>query len=186
MNKIFSKGIDLSEHQGSVNFNKLKSSGIDFVLLRAGYGSANRYPEQYDARFEEYYKKAKAAGLGVGAYWYSYAENADMAADEATSFIKALKGKQFDYPVYIDLEEDSIARKLGKTKYSDIAAKILSTVESNGYWVGIYASLYYLSDRLDMSKLSRYAVWCAQWNDVCQYENAGIWQYTNSHTVNGV
>lgn len=131
-------------------------------------------------------KKRKAAGLGVGAYWYSYAETADMAADEAASFIKALKGKQFDYPVYIDLEEDDIARKLGKTKYSEIAAKILSTVESNGYWVGIYASLYYLSDRLDMTKLSRYAVWCAQWNDVCQYENAGIWQYTNSHTVNGV
>lgn len=88
--------------------------------------------------------------------------------------------------MYIDLEEDEISKRLGKAKYSSIAAEILSTVESNGYWVGIYASLYYLSDRLDMSKLSRYAVWCAQWNDVCQYENAGIWQYTNSYTVNGV
>lgn len=185
-NKIFSKGIDLSEHNGTVNFDKLKASGIDFVLLRAGYGSANKYPEQYDARFEEYYRKAKAAGLGVGAYWYSYANNADMAADEAASFIKALKGKQFDYPVYIDLEEDKIAGQLGKTEYSNVAAKILSTVESHGYWVGIYASLYYLSNRLDMSKLSRYAVWCAQWNDVCQYENAGIWQYTNNLDANGV
>lgn len=186
MTKIFSKGIDLSEHQGTVNFDKLKASGVDFVLLRAGYGSANLYPEQYDARFEEYYKKAKAAGLGVGAYWYSYATNPNMAADEAASFIKALKGKQFDYPVYIDLEEDNIARHLGKAKYSDVAAKILNTVESNGYWVGIYASLYYLTNMLDMSKLSRYAVWCAQWNDTCQYENAGIWQYTNEYFVNGV
>lgn len=186
MTKIFSKGIDLSEHNGTVNFDKLKASGIDFVLLRAGYGSANRYPEQCDARFEEHYQKAKAAGLGVGAYWYSYASNADMAADEAASFITALKGKQFDYPVYIDLEEDDIARKLGKAKYSDVAAKILSTVERNGYWVGIYTSLHYLTSCLDMSKLSRYAVWCAQWNDVCQYENAGIWQYTNEHTANGV
>ena len=184
--KIFSKGVDLSEHQGTVDFNKLKASGIDFVILRAGYGSANLYPEQYDARFEEYYKKAKAAGLGVGAYWYSYAESLNMARDEAESFITALKGKQFDYPVYIDLEEDEISKRLGKAKYSDVAAKILSTVESNGYWVGIYASLYYLSNMLDMSKLSRYSVWCAQWNDVCQYENAGIWQYTNSHTVNGI
>lgn len=184
--KIFSKGIDLSEHQGTVDFAKLKASGIDFVLLRAGYGSANKYPHQYDTKFEEYYQKAKAAGLGVGAYWYSYAENADMAADEAASFIKALKGKQFDYPVYIDLEEDKIAGQLGKTEYSNVAAKILSTVESNGYWVGIYASLYYLSNRLDMSKLSRYAVWCAQWNNVCEYENVGIWQYTNVHSVNGV
>lgn len=184
--KIFSKGIDLSEHQSSVDFAKIKASGIDFVLLRAGYGSANRYPEQYDARFEEYYKKAKAAGLGVGAYWYSYAENAGMASDEAASFMKALKGKQFDYPVYIDLEEDGISKRLGKAKYSSIAAEILRTVESNGYWVGIYASLYYLSNRLDMTKLSRYAVWCAQWNDCCQYENAGIWQYTNNLGVNGV
>lgn len=186
MAKIFSKGIDLSEHQGTVDFAKLKASGIDFVLLRAGYGSANRYPEQYDARFEEYYQKAKAAGLGVGAYWYSYAENADMAADEAASFLTALNGKQFDYPVYIDLEEDKIADQLGKTEYSNVAAKILSTVESHGYWVGIYASLYYLSTRLDMSKLSRYAVWCAQWNNECQYENAGIWQYTNNLAANGV
>ncbi len=184
--KIFSKGIDLSEHQGSVDFNKLKASGVDFVLLRAGYGSANKYPHQYDAKFEEYYKKAKAAGLGVGAYWYSYAENADMAGDEAASFITVLKGKQFDYPVYIDLEEDNIAHLLGKAAYSSIAAKILSTVESNGYWVGIYASLYYLTSCLDMAKLSRYAVWCAQWNDVCEYENAGIWQYTNEHSVNGI
>lgn len=186
MVKIFSKGIDLSEHNGTVNFDKLKASGIDFVLLRAGYGSANKYPEQYDARFEEYYQKAKAAGLGVGAYWYSYANNADMAADEAASFIKALKGKQFDYPVYIDLEEDKIADQLGKAEYSNVAAKILSTVENNGYWVGIYVSLYYLLYKLDMSKLSRYAVWCAQWNNVCEYENAGIWQYTNEHSVNGV
>lgn len=186
MTKIFSKGIDLSEHQGTVDFDKLKASGIDFVLLRAGYGSAKLYPEQYDAKFEEYYKKAKATGLGVGAYWYSYATDMDMAADEAASFIKALRGKQFDYPVYIDLEEDNIAKHLGKTKYSNVAAKILSTVESNGYWVGVYASLSYLSNMLDMSKLSRYAVWCAQWNDVCQYENAGIWQYTNEHSVNGI
>ena len=186
MSKIFSKGIDLSEHNGIVDFNKLKASGIDFVLIRAGYGSANKYPEQYDTMFEEYYQKAKAAGLGVGAYWYSYAENADMAADEAASFIKALKGKQFDYPVYIDLEEDEISRQLGVAAYSDIAAKILSTVESNGYWVGIYASLYYILYKLDMLKLSRYAVWCAQWNNVCEYENAGIWQYTNEHSVNGV
>ena len=69
MSKIFSKGIDISEHQGSVDFNKLKASGIDFVLLRAGYGSENRYPEQYDAKLEEYSKKAKAEGLGGGAYW---------------------------------------------------------------------------------------------------------------------
>lgn len=186
MRTIFSKGVDLSEHNGTVDFAKLKAAGIDFVIIRAGYGSANKYPEQYDAKFEEYYSKAKAAGLGVGAYWYSYAKNAEMAADEATSFITALKGKQFDYPVYIDLEEDEISKRLGKAKYSSIAAKILSTVESNGCWVGIYASLYYLTNCLDMTKLSQYAVWCAQWNDVCEYENAGIWQYTNEHSVNGI
>ena len=185
MTKIFSKGVDLSEHNGTVNFDKLKASGINFVLIRAGYGSANKYPEQYDTKFEEYYQKAKAAGLDVGAYWYSYAKDTAMAADEAASFIKALKGKQFDYPVYIDLEEDKIAGQLGKAEYSNVAAKILSAVESNGYWVGIYASLYYLTNMLDMSKLSRYAVWCAQWNDTCQYENAGIWQYTNNLAVNG-
>lgn len=182
---IFSKGVDLSEHKGTVDFAKLKAAGIDFVLLRAGYGSANKYPDQYDTRFEEYYSKAKAAGLGVGAYWYSYAKDTSMGADEGASFITALKGKQFDYPVYIDAEEDKIAGTLGKAEYTNVIGKIIDTVEKAGYWTGVYASLYYLNNRLDMTKLSRYAVWCAQWNDVCQYENAGIWQYTNNLAVNG-
>jgi len=186
MSSIIAKGLDLSEHQGNVDFNKLKAAGIDFVLLRAGYGSANKYPDQYDTRFDEYYTKAKAAGLGVGAYWYSYAKDESMAKDEADSFLTKLKGKQFDYPVYIDAEEDKIAGQLGKDAYTKVIDKFLNAVESAGYWVGLYCSLYYLNNRVDMTKLSKYAVWCAQWNDTCQYENAGIWQYTNKLRVNGV
>lgn len=126
MAKIFSKGIDLSEHQGSVDFNKLKATGIDFVLLRAGYGSANRYPEQYDTRFEEYYKKAKAAGLGVGAYWYSYAENADMAADEAASFIKALRVNSLIILCILTLRKTALQESLVKQNTATLRLKSLA------------------------------------------------------------
>ena len=183
---IYARGLDLSEHNGTVDFTKVKAAGFDFVLIRAGYGSANKYPEQYDTRFEEYYMQAKAAGLHVGAYWYSYAKDLSMAEDEATSFITALKGKQFDYPVYIDAEEDNIANLLGKATYTNVIQRVIDKVERAGYWTGLYASLNYLSNKFDMTKLSKYAVWCAQWNDTCQYENAGLWQNANNGVVSGI
>ena len=71
-------GLDLSVHNGNLDFNAIKAAGNDFVILRAGYGSAI---SQKDTRFEEYYKKAREAGLKIGAYWYSYALNTAQAVD---------------------------------------------------------------------------------------------------------
>ena len=185
MSDFLYRGIDLSEHNGTVNFDTLKRYGVDFVLLRAGYGSANKYPEQYDTKFEEYYQKAKAAGLGVGAYWYSYAGDMQSAEDEIKAFATVLEGKTFEYPVYFDLEESSVASAVGRTTYTDIAKYMIDTLESMGYWVGLYASLSFLSNKLDMLKLKRFAVWCAQWNNSCDYNGAGMWQYCNDLKVPG-
>lgn len=96
------KGIDVSTFQGNIDFKKVKASGIDFVILRAGYG---RETSQKDAKFEQNYKNAKAAGLKVGAYWYSYADSVEDAKKEAEACISVIKGKQFEYPIYFDLEE---------------------------------------------------------------------------------
>lgn len=97
--KPLPNGIDLSCHNGSIDWTKVKA---DFVILRAGYGKETN---QVDSRFEEYYSNAKAHGIPVGAYWYSYAMSIEEAIQEAEVFISTIKGKQFEYPVFYDVEE---------------------------------------------------------------------------------
>ena len=103
------KGIDVSKWQESIDFTKVKNAGIEFVIIRAGYGNGNK-----DGCFEQNYSRAKAAGLAVGAYWYSYATSAAGAKQEAQKCAAILKGKQFEYPVYFDLEEKSQLEKAKK------------------------------------------------------------------------
>ena len=95
-------GIDVSEWQGHVDFNAVKASGVKFVLIRAGYG---RSASQEDRYFAEHYTQAKAAGLQVGAYWYSYAVSPADAANEARACLTVLGNRHFDFPIYFDLEE---------------------------------------------------------------------------------
>ncbi|HOC34819.1 MAG TPA: GH25 family lysozyme, partial [Ruminococcus flavefaciens] len=96
------KGIDVSVHNGNIDWGKVKADGIDFAILRAGYG---RLVSQKDERFEQNYAGAKAVGLPIGAYWYSYAMTPEEAELEADVFLSVIKGKRFEMPVYFDLEE---------------------------------------------------------------------------------
>lgn len=129
------KGIDVSTWQGNINFNQVKAAGIDFVIIRAGYGDAVK-----DNWFEENYRKAKAAGLKVGAYWYSYASSAEGAKLEAQGCAKVLAGKQFEYPIYFDIEEKSQLNR-GKTFCSGLVSAFCNEMERLGYYAGFYASL---------------------------------------------
>ena len=126
-------GIDVYQWQGDIDWNAVKT---DFAILRAGYG---RIPSQMDIKFERNYKGAKAANIPVGAYWYSYAKSADEAREEAQAFIQIIQGKQFEYPVYFDVEEQSTL-KLGRDKVSDIINAFLEEMEKNGYFAGLYMS----------------------------------------------
>ena len=96
------KGIDVSVHNGNIDWGKVKADGIDFAILRAGFGKLEK---QKDEKFEQNYAGAKAAGIPVGAYWYSYAMTPEEAEQEADVFLSVIKGKQFEMPVYFDLEE---------------------------------------------------------------------------------
>lgn len=108
------KGIDVSVHNGNIDWNRVKNAGIAFAILRAGYG---RVASQKDAKFEANYAGAKAAGVPVGAYWYSYAITPDEARLEAEICVSILRGKQFEYPLWFDLEERS-ALNTGKANCS--------------------------------------------------------------------
>lgn len=120
------KGIDVSQYQQNIDFKKVKASGVDFVIIRAGFG---KYANQKDPCFESHYKAAKAAGLKVGAYWYSYAATVEDAKAEAQTCINAIKGKTFEYPIYFDLEERSQFARVGHfaTALSRLSAMHLNT-----------------------------------------------------------
>lgn len=166
------KGIDISYCQKKVDWAKVTA---DFVIIRAGYG---RYVNQKDSMFESHYAGAKSRSIPVGAYWYSYAMNEDEARKEADTCIEVLKGKQFEYPIYYDVEE-SKTLALGREKVSAIIRAFLERMEQAGYWVGVYGSYSSLTNLTAEDIRKRYSVWLAHW-DVQKSPyigDYGVWQY---------
>ena len=178
-------GIDVSRHNGAINWNRVKDSGkVDFVILRAGYG---KLASQKDERFEEYYSACKKLGIPVGAYWYSYAHSVAEAQTEARVFLEIIKGKQFEFPVYLDFEEASQFR-LGKVTCSAMARAFLEIVESAGYFVGIYSSKSGLENYLDAEIREKYSVWVAHVNVAkTSYSMPfDVWQYSWKGRIDGI
>ena len=173
--------LDISVHQGKVDFNKMKAAGVKGVIIRCGYtGWGSTKSKQKDAKFEENYKKAKEVGLPVGVYWYSCASTEAEAIEEANLTLEYIKGKQIDYPVYFDSEDSHWQRPLSVSELSKVAKAFCETIEKAGYYVGIYASTSWLKDELDMSFLKDYDVWVAQYNTRCTYTGSyGMWQYSS-------
>lgn len=178
------KCIDVSTWQGTeVDFNRVKASGIDYVILRAGYG---RETYQKDDTFEINYKKAKAAGMKVGAYWFSYAMSPEEAVAEAKACLYCIDGKTFDLPVYYDMEYAPAISKLDKQAYTNLASGFCKTITDAGYKAGVYASAYVFGNELNYNKIAEsYSVWNAEWNSDYTV-NCDIWQYTSEARVDGI
>ncbi len=176
------KCIDVSEWQGEVDFKKVKASGINSVILRAGFG---RESSQVDAEFERGYKNAKLAGLKVGAYWYSYAVDVADARKEADACLQVIRGKSFELPVFYDME-DASQTEFGKAMITRFAIEFMTELLKAGYKTGIYANANWFENYLDYNKLyGTYYIWLAQYNTEPQFE-CDIWQYTSSGKVSGV
>lgn len=178
------KGIDVSYHQGDINWSKVKSAGIEFAILRIGYGM---YDNQKDSKFEENYSEARAAGIPVGVYHYSYAKTVDEAKREADLVLKWLNNRDLDLPVYFDIE-DKTQQNLGKDTLNAICRKFCDTIEAGGYWAGIYSNKYWATGLIDGPTLGkRYTYWVAQYNSKCTYTGPyAMWQYSSSGSVNGI
>lgn len=186
MANYIKNGIDVSYYQGEIDFKKVKAAGVDFVIIRAGYGNSLAYPKQKDPRFEEYYKNAKAAGLNVGAYWYSYADSVEAAKNEAKSCLEALKGKTFEMPIYFDLEEQKQFAK-GKSFCGSVVKAFCNALEEAGYFAGLYISRSPLQNYISDDVAKRYALWVAEYNSKCNYDgDYGAWQYSSTGKVNGI
>lgn len=178
------KGIDVSFCQSNVNWQAVKNSGHgDFAIIRVGYG---RHASQKDAQFENHYAGAKSVGIPVGAYWYSYAMTEDEARLEADAFLSVIEGKQFEMPVYFDLEEAK-QFNLGKARVSAIMRAFLERVEAAGYFVGLYGSKSSLTAYTENDIKDRYAIWMAHWVSQTNYGGAyGIWQYSETGRISGI
>ena len=180
------QGIDVSHWQGDIDWEQVKASGIDFVIVKAGGSDAGFYT---DSRFEENYAGAKAAGLMVGAYYFvgEYCKSSGDGAADAERFIDILKDKQFEYPVYIDFEAPDGSDMEGNT---DAVIAFCQTMEDNGYFVGIYASeISGFHDRLNDSELQSYSHWVARYGDrpsSIPEDVFHIWQYSSEGSVAGI
>lgn len=175
------KGIDVSQWQGDINWG---AANADFAILRAGYG---RVKSQIDTKFEQNYRNAKAVGMPLGAYWYSYAMSADEAREEAKVFLEIIKGKQFEYPVYFDVEEAKTLA-LGRDRVSDIIIAFLEEMEKAGYFAGLYMSASPLTTHTTEFVKKRFAIWVANYGvSKPSYSGQyGMWQYSSTGKVNGI
>ncbi len=180
----FARGIDVSKWNGDLDFEAIKAAGFDFVILKAGSIVGK------DDKFEENYTAAKAAGLDVGAYFYCYAKNLDEIDEEAELFLSWLDGKQFEYPVYLDIEDPSQV-ELGSSLLTNMCVRFIEKLHTEGYFCGIYVNNNWLMNLLDTERITTYfdvwyaryktediEVWGEDWID-----RLAMWQYTDAGVI---
>lgn len=182
-------GIDISEWVEDVDFKKLKSSGISFVILRAGYRGYETGRFVPDSRMGEYLKGAKAAGLRIGAYFVSQAVNEEEAVEEAQYVLEMVKGYTLEMPIYIDLEpvyDTARTDGLSAQDYTKIARAFCETVEEQGLRGGVYANDQWFHDKLLFDRINQYDIWIAQYSDVLSTDlPVNMWQYSSEGLVEG-
>ena len=184
------KGIDVSKWNGTIDWKKVKADGIDYVIIRGGFGNAT-----VDPQFESYIQGASDAGLKIGVYWFSYATSVTKAKEEAAKCLETIAPyrDKITYPVFYDFEYDSVdyAKKLGITITKDLSSKMadefLTAITNAGYITGIYTNKdfgdkYFYEDMLFANNL-----WIAQYSSACTYNRPYMmWQYTDKGTINGI
>ena len=178
------EGIDVSYHQGSINWSKVKAAGIDYAILRCGFGQD--LVNQDDSMWEKNADACTELGIPFGAYLYSYATTEAKAVGEAKHVLRLIENYDLQYPVYYDIE-DASQKKLGKEKLGKIAKAFADVIEDAGYEVGIYASYSWFNSYLTADVFDNYSRWVARYNTYCGYEkDYHMWQYSSSGKVNGV
>ena len=180
------KGIDVSEFQGNINWNKVKADGIEFAILKLG--NIYDYDANYkDSKFDTNYKNARANGIKIGAYIYNYCNTIDTLKKGLEWAIKKLEGKELDLPFYLDMEDKDIQ---GETKatLTNQCNEFAKYMKSKGYRAGVYANVNWLKNELNPSNFDKdISVWVAQYYKECQYEGKyDIWQYASNGSVSGI
>lgn len=193
---VLAKGIDVSRWNHQIdaatgeyiplNWKLIKSQGFDFVILKAGSTKSGIEPT-----FEMDYAGARAAGLQIGAYFYTYSSTVEGISRDADSLLLWLQGKQFEYPIYLDLEDSSLS-SLGKNHLSRMCEAFLCKLQQNGYYAGLYTNHTWLTTILDTARMvTLFDVWYARypgtsvptWNEEKYGKQLGMWQYSESGVI---
>ena len=178
-------GIDVSKWQGNFDFKNAKNQGVEFAIIRAGYtGSSDGVSKAIDEKYERNYKEAKKQGIGVGAYWYSRATSKAKGEAEAKyMYENCLKGKQFEYPIYIDVEDTVYQKKTSKKNVTNAIIGFCEFLEAKGYWVGIYASdISGFKEMMNIDDLKAYDKWVARYGSEPKYVTEyGMWQFSSTN-----
>jgi GH25 family lysozyme M1 (1,4-beta-N-acetylmuramidase) len=178
------KGIDVSEWQGTIDWREVAKDGVQFAVIHAGYG---RELSQKDKYFERNYAGARAAGIKVGAFWYSYADSVARAEQEARTCLKVLDGKHLDLPVFFDQEYEPGILKLSTKTRTDIVLKFLETIKAAGRPCGLYSSTDFITTKLQANRLTAYPLWIAEYGSKLHYTGkVWAWQYTDKGRVAGI
>lgn len=184
MAEIFQKGVDVSRYQGQIDWRKVKQSGQQYAIIRAI--SSNKQGPYIDPFFQQNIQQAQAAGLRVGVYYYSYAVNQTQAIAELELLQQALQGLQLEYPVFVDMEDSSIA-KLGKQAATELARFALVVLDQKGWYSGLYTYTSFAINYLDMSQLQEWPLFIADYRGFVGYPGRyDMWQFTSTGRVDGI
>lgn len=183
-------GIDVSEHQGQIDWNAVRQDGIDFAVIRMGFRGSTVGKITVDGQFYANLNGAKAAGIGVGVYFYSQANCEAEAIEEAEYVLAAVSGYTLDYPIFYDWEEGTPrSERLEGVTMSDVASfaeAFCKTVEAGGYRAGIYFNQKY-GYGMNLNALRQYSFWLAQFSDAMTFRyDTELWQYTYQGRVDGI
>lgn len=178
------KGIDVSKHQGIIDWSKVKA---DFAIIRAGYG---KYQSQADTQLKANMEGCKKHGIPVGVYWYSYATTVADAKLEAQACLAVIKPykDQIVLPVFFDQEYEKPIVALSNSARTEICKTFCELVKAAGYHPGIYASYDWFKNKLITKQLTGYPFWVAQYGSKCGYtgDNLYMWQYSSTGKVSGI
>lgn len=177
------KGIDVSTWQGNIDWEKVKADGVQFAILRCGFGSDIQ--SQDDNKWERNVSECERLGIKYGAYLYSYAQNMEEAKSEVQHTLRLMKGHNPIYGVWLDVEDGSQWNIDNKT-LADFCVTFCDAMKEAGYKTGIYASLNWFDNKLNDSRLAKYDKWLAQWQVKEPQLDCAIWQYTSDGEVNGI
>ena len=190
-------GIDVSEHNKELDFNALaQSKQMEFIIDRVGWYSSSKKKFNLDKQFTRNYDLAKKKEMPIGAYLYSYAQNDNDAREEANALVSALGGRNFELPIFLDIEDPDYQANLSKQQRTNICLIFGEILKNAGYKVGIYTFKNWALGAIDMEQIpSDYSIWIAAWGanngtvpkDIYKYAGEhDIWQYSSTGWVEGV
>ena len=180
------KGIDVSEWQGDIDFKKVKAAGVDFVIIRCNKWDTAKNCVVKDPFFDMIYTRARAAGLDIGAYYFTWQTTVSGAKQDAALCKKYIKGKKFEYPIYFDLECQKAFAK-GRQRCSAMVKAFCDELEKAGYFAGLYMSRSPLQTYITPEVARRYALWIAEYGSRCNYGgDYGMWQFSSAGHISGI